>query len=69
MQDAKWEGANRHPQSKSSKERNERLYNLVIDYEKRYTITLLKDIAKILHSSYYFQLSLLFTHNFQYYIN
>ena len=43
---AKWEGGNRHPQSKSSKERNERLYNLVIDYEKRDTITFLKGIAQ-----------------------
>ena len=39
---AKWEGGNRHPQTKSSKERNERLYNLVIDYEKRDTITFFK---------------------------
>ena len=43
---AKWEGGNRHPQSKSSKECIERLYNLVIDYEKQDTITFLKGIAQ-----------------------
>ena len=42
---AKWESGNIHLQSKSTKERNERLLNLVLDYDNRETLVFLKGIA------------------------
>ena len=42
---AKWESGNIHLQSKSTKERNERLLNLVLDYDNRETLVFLKGIV------------------------
>ena len=42
---AKWESGNMHQQSKSSKDRDERLFNLVMDYENRDTLNYLRGIA------------------------
>ena len=42
----KWESGNIHLQSKSIKERNERLLNLVLDYDNRETLVYLKGIAQ-----------------------
>ena len=42
---AKWESGNIHLQSKSTKERNERLLNLVLDYDNRETLVFLNGIV------------------------
>ena len=41
----KWENGNIHTQSISTKERNERLLNLALDYDNRETLIYLKGIA------------------------
>ena len=42
---AKWESGNMHQQSKSSKDRDERLFHLVMDYENRDTLAYFRGIT------------------------